>query len=71
VFGFRSLDGFVQRCWQGQYEVLRDKAITLGLVPIIKTIGDRLKFFDKIEAEIGIERRDVLLASTIGNPGDR
>ena len=68
VFGFRSLDGFVQRCWQGLYEVLRDKAVTLSLVAIVETIGDRLKLFDKIEAEIGTERRDILLASTIGNP---
>ena len=32
VLGFGSLDGVVQRCRQGLFEILRDKAIALGLV---------------------------------------
>ena len=52
------------------FDVLRDKAITLGIVSIVKTIGYRLEFFDEIEAETGIERSDVLLAPTIGNASD-
>jgi hypothetical protein len=47
------------------FEVLRDKAIALGLIAIVKTIGDRLKLFDEIEAEIGTESPDVLLAPTV------
>jgi hypothetical protein len=37
----------------------------------VKTIGHRLELFDEIEAEIGIEQPDVLLAPTVGNDGDR
>jgi hypothetical protein len=55
VLGFRSLDGVVQRCRQRLLEVLRDKAIALGPVAIVKTVGYRLEFFDEIEAEIRIE----------------
>ena len=52
VLGFRPLDRVVQRWRQGLFEVLRDKAIALGLVTIIKTVRYGLEFFDEIEAEI-------------------
>src|SRR5919198_2027454 len=70
VLGFGSLDRVVQRNRQGLFEVLRDKAIALGFVAIIETKGHRLKFFDEIEAETGIEHSDVLLAPTVGNAAD-
>jgi hypothetical protein len=37
VLGFGSLDRVVQRCWERVFDILRDKAIALGLVAIVKT----------------------------------
>ena len=71
ALGFRSLDGVVQRRRQSLFEILRDEAITLGLVAIVKTIGYRLQLSDEIEAEIRVQCLDVLLAATVGNGGHR
>jgi hypothetical protein len=62
VLGFRSLDGVVQPNRQSLFEVLRDKAIALGLVAIVEAVRYRLELFNEIETEIGIKRSDVLLA---------
>jgi hypothetical protein len=70
VLGFGSLDRVVQRCRQRLFEVLRDKAIAQRLVAVVVPIRDRFQPFDKIEAEIGVERRDLLLATAVGNAAD-
>jgi hypothetical protein len=48
VLGLRSLDGVVQRGRQSLFEVLRNEAITLALVAIVKKVGYRLQLFDKL-----------------------
>jgi len=53
VLSFRSLDGVLQRCRQGLFDVLRDKAKALGLVAIVEAIGYRPQLGDEVEAEIG------------------
>jgi hypothetical protein len=65
VPGFRFLDSVVQRNRQGLFEVLRDKAIALGLVSIVEAIRYGLQLFDEIEAKCGIEHPNVLLVPTI------
>ena len=71
MLGFRFLDGVVQRCRQRLFEVLRNKAVAQGLIAVVETVGYRLELFDEIEAEIGMEWRDVLLAPPVRNGGDR
>jgi hypothetical protein len=71
VLGFRFLDCVMQRNRQGLFEILRDKAIALGLVAIVETVGYRFELLDEIEAEIGIECPDIFLAPTVRRRTDR